>query len=141
MTTETSLAVIAFAVVVMAVVQVVVALSAAKAARDAAQAIAALRKDMGPILDNARRASEDAARVAALALTNMERMSTFVDTTTAQVAETVELVRDAVMAPIRQGSALLAGLKAALSFFGDRNRRSGSAKDTVPDEDESLFIG
>ena len=119
MTTEGWLAIIAGATVIMAVVQVVVALTAARAARDAAQAIAELRRDMGPILDNARRASEDAARVAALALTNMERLNTFIETTTAEVTNTVEALREAVLGPLRQGSALLSGLKAAFSFFAD----------------------
>ena len=141
MTTESWLAIIAFATVIMAMVQVVVALTAARAARDAAQAIAQLRRDMGPILDNSRRASEDAARVAALALTNMERMNTFIETTTAEVAATVENVRDAILGPLRQGSALLSGLKAAFSFFADRPRRSGKGQDPAGDDDENLFIG
>lgn len=144
MTTESWLAIIAVATVMMAVVQVVVVLAAARAAREAATALAQLRRDMGPVLDNARRASEDAARVAALALRTMERMNTFIETTTAEVSATVETVREAVLAPIRQGSALLSGLKAALRFFGTRGRpreRGRNPGQNPGDEDENLFIG
>lgn len=138
MTIDTTfLGVIALATTVMAIIQVAVAVYAAKAAREATKAAQQLQRDLAPILANTRQVTDDAARFTALALTQIERVDQFVETTTARVDETLEVLQDVVMGPLREGSALVAGLKAALAFFSARQHR-GRSRD---DEDESLFIG
>lgn len=138
MTLDTTfLGLIALATTVMAIIQVAAAVYAARAARDATRAAQQLQRDLAPILANARKATDDVARFTALALTQVERVDRFVETTTTRVDETLEVLQDVVMGPLREGSALVAGLKAALAFFSARQQR-GRARD---DEDESLFIG
>jgi hypothetical protein len=133
----TFLGLIALATTVMALVQVGAAIFAARAAKDATRAARDLQRELGPILANARKATDDAARITALALTQVERVDAFVSTTTMQVTESLTALQDAVMGPVRQGSALWAGLRAALSFFAER--REG--RRSYEDEDENLFIG
>jgi hypothetical protein len=135
---STFLGLIALATTVMAVLQVGAAIYAVRAARDATQAARELRSELAPILANARRATDDAARITALALTQVERVDQFVTTTTEQVTESLSALRDAVVGPVRQGTALWAGLKAALSFFAERSERRRVDDE---DEDENLFIG
>lgn len=138
MTLDTTfLGLIALATTVMAIIQVAVAVYAARAAREATKAAQQLQRELGPILAGARKVTDDAGRITALALTQVERVDRFMETTTARVDETLGVLQDVVMGPLRQGSALVAGLKAALAFFASRQDR-GRARD---DEDESLFIG
>ncbi len=138
MTLDTSfLGLIAAATTVMAVIQVAVVVYAARAARQATLAAQEMRRELAPILANARKATDDAARITALALSQVERVDEFVATTSARVDEAMGVIHDVIVGPVRQGSALLAGLKAALEFFAARQgRRHGT-----DDEDESLFIG
>lgn len=139
MTLDTTfLGLIALATTVMAVVQIGAAVFAARAARDATRAAQQLQRELGPILANARRASEDAARITALALTQIERIDTFVETTTARVDESLAALQEAILGPLRQGSALWAGLRAALAYFASRQERRHADDE---DEDENLFIG
>lgn len=138
MTLDTTfLGLIALATTVMAIIQVAVAVYAARAAREATRAAQQLQRELGPILAGARKVTDDAGRITALALTQVERVDRFVETTTVRVDETIGVLQDVVMGPLREGSALVAGLKAALAFFSARQHR-GQARD---DEDESLFIG
>ncbi len=146
MTLDTAfLGLIALATVVMAVIQVTLALMAARAAREAAASVQKLRTELGPIIDNARKASDDAVRITALALTQAQRVDEFVQTATVRIDETLVAVQDVVTGPLRQGAAVMDGLKAALAFFAarrgrerDRDRDDDSRDE---DDDENLFIG
>lgn len=134
----TFLGLIALGTIVMAVVQLATAMYTARAMRDATAAARDLQRELGPILANARQATDDVARITALALTQVERVDEFVSTTTEQVTESLTALRDAVVGPVRQGTALWAGLKAALAFFAEqRDRRRADDED----DDENLFIG
>lgn len=139
MTLDTTfLGLIALATTVMAVVQVAAAMYAARAAREATRAALQLHGEIGPILANARKATDDAARITALALTQVERVDAFVATTTARVEESMTAIHEVIVGPLRQGSALWAGLRAALAFFEERRERQRSSEE---DDDENLFIG
>ena len=141
MTLDTTfLGLIAIATTVMAVVQIAVVIYATRAAREATRAARDLQRELGPILANARKASDDAARITALALTQVERIDTFVATATARVEESLTTLQDAVLGPLRQGTALWSGLRAALSFFSEHRERRERRR-TDDDEDENLFIG
>ena len=139
MTLDTTfLGLIALATTVMAVVQVAAAMYAARAAREATRAALQLHGEIAPILANARKATDDAARITALALTQVERVDAFVATTTARVEESMTAIHEVIVGPLRQGSALWAGLRAALAFFEERRERQRSSEE---DDDENLFIG
>lgn len=140
MTSDTAfLGVIALATTVMAVIQLGAAIYAARAAREATRAMQDLRREVAPILENARRASEDATRITALTLAQVERVDTFIQTTTARVDETLSTVQEAVEGSAQQGTALLAGVRAALAFFSSRQERRQRADEA--EDDDSLFIG
>jgi hypothetical protein len=126
------LGIMAAALVAMAIAQMLLAREVARVARQATETARDVRRDLQPILDKLNRITDDGAKVTALAVTQMERLDTAVASTLARVEEVVTVVQDAVVQPIRQGLAILAGIKAALSIFGKGRGR---------DEDDSMFIG
>ena len=133
----TWLAVIAIAVALMAVAQVALALIALRAAREMTGTVAELRRDLKPVIDKADRLVDEATRVASLASLQVERVDRLLANTVDRIDETLSIVQSAVIQPVRQGAALMAGLRAALSAlrsWQDRGRHSR-------DDDEALFVG
>lgn len=140
------LAVIAISVLVMAVVQVAVVVAAAIYARQAAASVAELRREIGPLLERAHQISDDAARVTALAVGQVERLDRLVASATQRFDDTMGLVHGAIVEPVRQGAAVMAALRAGWSVFAGRSARRDhrDAPDrhrTHRDEDEALFVG
>jgi uncharacterized protein YoxC len=135
--TDVWLGVIAVAVLVMAIAQVAVLLQLSKVAKQAADATADLRKELMPLIAKAHKLADDAGKVSALALTQMERLDRIVDVTAKRVDDTLATVQGAVLGPVRQGAAVLAGLKAALAVFRSRQDRRRYGRD----DEDALFIG
>jgi uncharacterized protein YoxC len=133
-----SLAVMAGALVVMAIVQVAVLVVVAKAGRQAVETAQQMQRDLRPLLEKAHRISDDAAKITALTLRQVERVDQMITTTSARVDATLGVIETAIIQPIQQGTALMAGLRTALGMvraWRDRDRRD-------PREDEDgLFIG
>jgi malonyl CoA-acyl carrier protein transacylase len=132
-----SLGVIAIAVLVMAMVQVVVLLQVARMAKQAAAATADLRKELTPLIAKVHKVADDAGKVSALALTQLERVDRVMDMTAQRVDDTLAVVQNAVVGPVRQGAAVLAGLKAAMAVFRSRQDRRRYGRD----DEDALFIG
>jgi hypothetical protein len=79
----------------------------------------------------------DAARVSGIAAVQAERVDAMLTDLADQVEQGVAQVRDAVMAPAREGLALVTGLRAALNALrGVRRGRPSRAED-----EDALFIG
>lgn len=135
--TEVWLGVIAVAVLVMAIVQVAVVIKLAQVAKETSAATRDLRRDLTPLIAKANRIADDAARVSALALTQMERMDHVLSTTVQRIDDTILAVQAAVVSPVRQGAAVVAGLKAALAVFRARQDRGRYGRD----DEDALFIG
>jgi hypothetical protein len=128
------LAVIAVAILTIAVVQVAVALQLAKTAREVTRTAEELRQGLRPLLDKVNRIADDAARGTALAVAQIERVDQFLGVATARVDETLTAVRQAVVEPLRQGSVIVAAIKAIVSAFRRPARRE-------VDEEDPLFVG
>jgi hypothetical protein len=131
------LATIAVAVVVMAVSQVVVLIVASRALARATDTLVRLRQDVQPVIERANQVSIEAARAAAFASSQMERVDLMLASTAARLDQTLSLVQGAVVEPVRQGAAVVAAFRAAVAVFrgiGDRRRASR-------DEEEALFVG
>ena len=131
------LAVIALSVAVMAIVQVATILVAVKYGRELARSLEEFRRDVRPVLDKAHKISEDAARVAALAATQIERLDKIMSTTAARIDETMGIVQGAIIEPVRHGAAMMAAVRAAFAVirgFRDRDR-------ATRDDEEALFVG
>jgi hypothetical protein len=142
-TGELFLGVIAFAVLVMAVVQVGAIVAALRLARRVDQIAMQLDQEIKPLIANLNTLSSEAARAAALAARQAERLDRVFGELVQRVDETLAAAQEFVTGPARQGMAIVAGIKAVVeSFRGMReaSRRRAAARPAVDDE-ESLFIG
>jgi len=135
--TDVWLGVIAVAVLVMAVAQVAVLIRLSQVAKDTSTAARDLRRELTPLIEKANRIADDAGRVSALALAQMERVDQALSSTMRKIDDTVAVVQSAIIGPVRQGTALVAGVRAALAVFKARQDRGRYGRD----DEDALFIG
>ncbi len=135
--TDVWLGVIAVAVLVMAVTQVAVLIRLSQVAREASAATRDLKRELTPLIEKANRIADDAGRVSGLALAQVQRLDVAITSTVRRIDETVTTVQSAIINPVRQGAAVVAGLKAALAVFRARQDRGRYHRD----DEDALFIG
>lgn len=135
--TEIWLAIIALSLLVMAVIQIGVLISLLRVSKEAAAATSELLREVTPLVIKMNRIADDAGKLSALALTQMERVDQLVDTTVQRIDDTMSTVQSALISPVRQGAAVMAGLKAAMAVFRSRQDRGRHGHD----EEDALFIG
>lgn len=142
-TGELFLGIIAFAVLIMALIQVGAIFAGLRLARRVDQLATQLDQEIKPLIANLTAMSSEAARAAALAAKQAERLDRVFGELVQRVDVTLAAAQEFVTGPARQGMAIAAGVKAVIdSFRGLReaSRRRAAARPTV-DEEESLFIG
>ena len=132
-----SLSVMAIALTANAVVQVFILRNLIRAAHQISETAQQIRQEVRPLAEKAHRIADDAARAAALAVMQVERVDRALSTTSQRLDATLNLLQGTVIRPVRQGAAVVSALRAALSNF----RRP--ARDPRPsrDEEETLFVG
>jgi len=142
-TGELFLGIIAFAVMIMALIQVGAIVAGIRLARRVDQIATQLDHDIKPLLANLTALSSEAARAAALAAKQAERLDRVFGELVQRVDETLVAAQEFVTGPARQGMAIMAGVKAVVQAFRglrESSRRRTAARPVV-DEEESLFIG
>jgi hypothetical protein len=131
------LGVMAVALVAMAAAQIVISVALMRATRQLSETVQKIQHDLGPLIDKAHRMTDDAARVAALAVTQLERVDRLVSSLAVRVEQTVATVQDAVVSPLKQGATMIAALRAVVSVI-----REWQGRRAAPREDEDpLFVG
>lgn len=144
-TAELWLGVIAVAVAVMAVVQVGVILAGLRVVRRVEKIATDFETGVKPLIANLTTLSGEASRAANLAAAQVERFDRLFADITAKVEHTLSAAQQFVTGPARDGMAIVAGIRAALSALKgkrDRPRRRSPARTTTfEDDEESLFIG
>lgn len=148
------LAIIAGATLVMALIQVGAIIAVLKIARQAQQTLAAVQRDVKPLLARITEVAEDArplvaranaiaeeaSRTAAIATAQAQKVDQLMTILSRRVDETSSVVQQAVVTPAREGIAIVAAIRAALGAFrgfDDFRGRTGRPSD----EDDALFIG
>ena len=134
---EVWLGIIAGAVLTMAIIQIVVGLQLMRVARDAASTMQEFRTEIRPLIQKAHKVADDAGRVSAMALTQVERVDQLMATTAMRVDDTLQIVQESLIAPVKQGAAVMAGLKAAIAVFRARQDKGRYGRD----DEDALFIG
>jgi len=133
------LGVIAVATLVMAAIQIGAVVVAARLAKRLEQTVARLERDIEPIIARASLVSAEAARAASTVADQVERADAMLTDLGRRVDDTVTLVQAAVVTPAREGLAIVAGLRAALSAL--RGLRHGHGGGGRHEEEDALFIG
>jgi len=116
---------------------VAVLIRLSQVAKDTSTAARDLRRELTPLIEKANRIADDAGRVSALALAQMERVDQALSSTVRKIDDTVAVVQSAIIGPVRQGTALVAGVRAALAVFKARQDRGRYGRD----DEDALFIG
>lgn len=137
---EVFLGIIALAVAVMAAIQVGAIIVAARLARRVDRIATQLEHDIKPVFANLHALTADAARAAAIAAQQAERAERVFGEFAHRIDQTLTTLQHRVLAPAREGAAVLAGVRAALAAFRDLRERSRKRPSHVEEED-ALFIG
>ncbi len=135
------LGIIAGAVLVMALIQVGAIVAGARLAQRVNRLAEQVERDMGPLVANLHTIGAEAARASALATAQVERADRLFADVSAKVEEATSVVQQVIMAPAREGLAVMAGLRAALSSLRDARQDSSRRRSSRADEDDPLFIG
>ena len=87
---------------------------------------------MAPLVANLHTIGAEAARASALATAQVERADRLFADVSAKVEETTSVVQQAIMAPAREGLAVMAGLRAALTSLRDARQARRDAAQRGP---------
>jgi hypothetical protein len=137
---EVSLGVIAFATLTMAVIQVAAIVYGWTIARRLNRLLAQVEQEMKPLSDSLNAIARDALRISALAAGQVERVDRLVTDVTTRLEEAATTVQNALLRPLREGAATMAGIRAVVDVFRDLTRRSDASRPRTEEED-ALFIG
>jgi hypothetical protein len=133
------LGIIAVATLVTAVGQVVFAIVMARLAKRIEGVVDSIDRDIRPLIANANAVAANAARVSEVAVDQMERADRVFTDLAHRIENTSRLVQGTILAPAREGRALLAAIGAAIGVV--RDGRLARASQAAADEDDPLFIG
>jgi hypothetical protein len=131
------LGIIAGSTAVMALIQVGAIVYGGRVMKRVERLLEQVQTEIRPISANLTAVSRDAAHAASLAATQVERADQLFSDFSRRLDETMTIVQGAIVAPVREGSAVLAGLKAALAAL--RELRDPARRRRV-DDDDALFI-
>ena len=142
-TGELFLGIIAFAVLIMALIQTAAIVAGIRLAKRVDQMATQLDQEIKPLIANLTAMSSEAARAAALAAKQAERLDRVFGEMIQRVDVTLAAAQEFVTGPARQGMAIMSGVKAVIDAFRglrESSRRRDASRPAV-DEEESLFIG
>lgn len=143
-TAEVLLGIIALAVAVMAIVQVGAIVAGLRVARRVERLAADMETSVKPLLANLTTMSAEASRAAAVAATQVERIDKVFSEMAARVDQTLATAQAFIAGPAREGMAIVAGIRAAMSALHgirEASRRRSAARIAATEDEESLFIG
>lgn len=131
------LAAMAIALLAMAIAQISLAWQIARLAKQTTETTQELRREFRPIIDKLHKVADDASRATALGIAQLERVDQMLGTAALRIDETLSIVQDAIITPVRHAAAVVAGLRAAYTAF----RGSSGGSHHVREDEDGLFIG
>ncbi len=139
------LGIIALSVAVMAIVQVGAVVAGLRVARRVDHIASELETQVKPLLANLTAMSAEASRAASMAAAQVERIDRVFGELASRVDQTLAAAQALVAGPAREGMAIVAGVKAAITALKSMReatrRRSAIRAVGFEEEEESLFIG
>lgn len=133
------LAIIALATLIMASIQIGALVIALRLGREIKQLASTVQNDLRPLIARATMIADDAARTAALATTQAQKLDRLLTDVSRRVDETSAIIQTAIITPAREGIALVAAIKAGLSAL--RTIRPFRSRTGVVEDEDALFIG
>ena len=133
---------IALATLVMASVQIGIIVYGLRLAHRVQRLLDQVETEIKPALTRVNAMSDDINRVTTLAVAQLERVDQLFGQFAERSDHLMTVAQDALVAPVRQGAALLQGMRAALAAL--RGLTGGTPSDatgSADDDEEALFIG
>ena len=137
---EVFLGVIALATFTMAAIQVGIIVYGVGVARRVNRMLTQVERELKPVAESVNAIARDAARISSLATGQVERVDRLVTDLAARIDQTATTVQDAILRPLRDGAAIMSGVKTAIDVFRELTRRPGANRPRGEDDD-ALFIG
>jgi hypothetical protein len=137
---EVFLGVIALATFTMAAIQVGAIVYGLGMVRRVNRLLSHVEREMKPLAESINTIARDAARISSLATGQVERIDRLVTDITTRLEQTATTVQDAILKPLRDGAAIMSGVKAAIGAIRELTDRSGT-NSARADDDDALFIG
>jgi hypothetical protein len=134
---EVFLGVIALATLAMAIVQVGVLVAASRLSRRVDHLVDQVEHELKPALGHLNTIGRDVSRAVTVGTTQIERIDRLFVDLAKRLDETLGTIQAGVVAPVREGKALLNGLSAALSVLLTRRPPHRGQR---PDDEDALFI-
>ena len=132
------LGLIAAAVVLMAVMQIGAVIFLARYAKRVMSITEDLQREIKPLIGRVNAIADEAHRATLLASKQVERVDLLVGDVTRRVQETGDAIQALVTRPMRQGSAVFTGLRAALAALLTSRPERRFERD---EEEDALFVG
>jgi hypothetical protein len=134
---EVFLGIIAVATLAMAIVQIGLIVAAGRLARRVDRLADQVEHELKPLFVNINAIGRDASRAVALAAAQVERADKLFSDLVLRIEQTAATLQSTLVAPAREGRALLAALRAALSAV---RQARGRARQGRGDDEDALFI-
>lgn len=132
------LGIIAVSVLVMAAIQVGAILFAARYAKRVMSMTEELQREIKPLVARVNAIADEAHRATMLAGKQVDRVDALVGDVTRRVHETGDAIQALVTRPMRQGGAVVSGLRAALTALLTTKSDRRFERD---EEEDALFVG
>jgi hypothetical protein len=136
---QTFLGIIAAATALMALIQIGAMVVLARVAAQVRDLAATVQKDVKPLIARASAIADEAHKTAILATAQAQKIDRLVTDLTRRVDETSLIIQEAIVTPAREGMAIVAGVKAALTAL--RGLRDLRSRPCAVDDEDALFIG
>ena len=133
------LGIIAAATALMAIVQIGAIVVLARVAVQVRDTVTTIQKDIRPLIARASALAEEASKTATLATAQAQKIDRLVTDLARRVDETSVIIQQAIVAPAREGIAIVAALKAG--FGALRGLRDPRGRAAGVEEEDALFIG
>ena len=132
------LGVIAVATLTTAVLQVVLLVAGFSLVRRISRFVDFVETEVKPILGHIDSIARDASRAASLALAQVERADQLLSNTIERIEHTLSTVQSLIIGALREGNALMMGIRAVMAAFRGFQRRQSTRRRA--EDDEALFI-
>ena len=136
---QTFLGIIAASTVLMALVQIGAIVMLARVAGQVRDLMVTVHRDIRPLIGRANLIADEAQKTAALATVQAQKIDRLVTDLTRRADETSLILQQAIVTPAREGMAIVAGIKAALTAL--RGLRDYRGRGGSVDDEDALFIG
>ena len=135
---------IAVSTLVMAAMQIALIIYGTRLARKVDRLVDQVDHEIEPALKRVNAISGDAERAVSLAVAQVERADQLFARFADRIDHLMDITQEAVIEPVRQGVALLHGLRTAIAALRGRDDEPASETAGAPaadEDDEALFIG